>query len=111
MFVNSMYRSEPRLFTKAIDYMPAVKLIAVRNDFCYINGIKIIVNKGEEFFGIQRYPEKDCKTFILYDIFTLEGKYLSIFGRSTFKLIEFINNENFLKSLEREKQINSILND
>ena len=79
------------------------KVTCIRKDFHYKNGIREDIKVGDIFY----IEEKQT----IYDVYNIHGEYINVFAKNTFKVISNITDTNLLKAINRNKQIDEILNE
>ena len=77
------------------------KAICIWKDFHYENGIRFDLTLNETYYIVEKQT--------LYDVYDRHGEYISVFGKSTFKIIGDIDPIT-QKALTRNRQIHEILN-
>lgn len=99
-----------RVKKDAVEQQIIYNVICVSDDFYYRDVIKNIINRKEEFLAIpiiQIHPSG--RIFHVYELYTLNGSYLGIFGESSFKITEKKGNNALYTSLLRNKKVFQIL--
>jgi hypothetical protein len=92
-----------QVYSKNIDTM--YEVICISNDFHYKNGLREDIKKGDIFYA------QFIKNSPLCHIYNEYGEYLNVFGASTFLIKKEVTTKNLYKTLQRNKQIDSILED
>ena len=95
----------PNFWNKNLDTSKMYEVMCVKNDFHYKNGVREDLTKGDSFYAIFIEKSPLCHIFDQY------GEYINLFSGFSFIIKKEVAKKNLYKTLQRNKQIDSILED